>query len=100
MVHGLHIVTVEVAQEDAVVAGVVLGMLGRGVQHFGAEVDGGGEEGVDDGPIVGPERQVRFAEASPVAWRPSQKSGNSVPYPSTSPKSITRRPPIVASTVS
>jgi uncharacterized membrane protein YgaE (UPF0421/DUF939 family) len=60
VVDGLDVVAVRVAQEHAVVAGVVLGPLARGVQHLGGGFDRGPVHGVHGGPVGRAEREVQF----------------------------------------
>ena len=68
MAHGLYVVAVEVAQEHAVVAGVVLGKLTRGVQHLRAGDPSGLVDRVNGAPVGGVEGQVQFPGLGAVGW--------------------------------
>ena len=57
---GLDVVAVEVADEHAVVARVVLRELAGRVQDLQPGLEGGGVHGVDGGPVGGAERDVRL----------------------------------------
>lgn len=68
MVHGLHVVAVGVAQEHAVVAGVILGELPRGVQHLHACAHRGGVDGVDGGAVGSAKRHVELPGLVACGW--------------------------------
>ena len=67
VVHGLHVVAVEVAQEHAVVARAVLGPLTRGMQNFRAGRHSGVVDRVDGMAVGSAEGQVKFSGLAPVA---------------------------------
>lgn len=74
VVHGLHVMAVEVAQEHAIVAGVVLGPLTRGVQNFRARRYSSVMDRVDGMAVGSAEGQVKFRVSVPMAGL-SQKLG-------------------------
>ena len=68
--HGLDVVAVGIANEGAVVVGVVLGPDPRLVQHLGPDALGGGEERPHRIPVGGGEGDVRLAKAFACGSRP------------------------------
>ncbi len=66
--HGLHVVTVEVAQEDAVVARVVLGPLTRGVQHLRTRRHSSFVDRVDCVAVDSAEGQVQLPGLGAGGW--------------------------------
>jgi len=68
VVHGLHIVAVEVAQEHAVVARVVLGPLPWGVQNPRARRYSGVVDRVDGVAVGSAEGQVQFPGLGAGGW--------------------------------
>jgi hypothetical protein len=67
---GLRVVAVGIAQEDAVVARVVLRPLARRVQHLGPGGDRGVVHGVDGGAVGRGERDVQLDAGRTVGGQP------------------------------
>ena len=79
MADGLDVVAVRVADEPAVVVGVVLRAHPRLLDHGGAGRDGGVEEVVDRGPARRLNAMWTSRFGSPVVSGPSQKHGTATP---------------------
>ena len=101
MTHGFDVVAVGIAQEGAVVVRVVLGPDAGLVEDLGTAAGRPARKASTAARSGAVKAMWDSRKPSPVVRGPSQKSGiGGTPYPMTSPKSRTRVPPMVASTVS